>query len=175
MIENGKLMLGYHSVTVFDHPYSSEWYEWLIDRQPLLDSYTILEVGRISTIATFGNPLLVWGGLVSLFHQIYLWRCRNCRNARFLCTAYASVMVPWLFIHRTVFIYQYFPAMIILVLMVTNSVCNLRGRKWMMIGISCLSLALFILFFPVLSGHAVDAGFVDTILEWLPTWKFALN
>ena len=175
VIDNGKLMLGYHSVTVFEHPYSSEWYEWLTDCQPLLDCYTVFADGKISSIATFGNPLLLWGGLVSLVHQIYLWRCRKCKNAQFLCIAYASVVIPWLFIHRTVFIYQYFAGILLLVLMVTNSLNHLRRRKWMMIGTACLSIALFILFFPVLSGSAVDSEYVNMILEWLPTWKFALG
>ena len=175
VVDNGKLMLGYHSSTVFEHPYSSEWYEWLIDRKPLLDSYTVLKDGQISTIATFGNPLLVWGGLVCWFHQIYLWRCKNCKNAQFLCIAAASVFIPWLFIHRTVFIYQFFPCMILMILMISNSVCHLCKKKWVMIGISSLSIGLFVLFFPVLSGNAVDAEFVNIVLEWLPTWKFALR
>ena len=107
-------MLSYHSVTVFEHPYSSEWYEWLWDKRPLLDSYSILSRDKISTVATFINPLLCWGGFVALFHQIYLWKTRRSNNSVFLVLAYVSVMLPWLFIHRTVFIYQYFLGMIFL-------------------------------------------------------------
>ena len=174
-IENGKLMLGYHSSTVFDHPYSSEWYQWLTDHRPLLDSYSILQDGRISAISTFGNPLLVWGGLAALFHQIYLWRCKQCKNAQFLCIAYGSVVIPWLFIHRTVFIYQYFTGILLLVLMVTNSLYHLKNRKKLMIATAGLSIVLFILFFPVLSGSAMDKNYADMILEWLPRWTFGIG
>lgn len=171
MMISSRFMLSYHSSILFEHPYSSEWYQWLIGREPLLDSFTVLQDGRVRAISTFGNPLLIWGGLVSWFYQIWLWREKNCKSARFLCIAAASVLIPWLFIHRTAFIYQYFPCMLFLVLMITNSVCHLRGRKGAMIGIVCLSLGLFLLFFPVLSGSAVDTGYVNHVLKWFPVWK----
>ena len=173
-IDNGKLMLSYHSVTVFEHPYSSEWYEWLWDKRPLLDSYSILSRDKISTVATFINPLLCWGGFVVLFHQIYLWKTRRSNNSVFLVLAYVSVMLPWLFIHRTVFIYQYFLGMIFLVLMIANSFSHcLKERKYMVIT-GGMSIILFVLFYPVLLGMAVNIDFVNQILEWLPTWSLAL-
>ena len=173
-IDNGKLMLSYHSATVFEHPYSSEWYEWLWDKRPLLDSYSILSRDKISIVATFINPLLCWGGFVALFHQIYLWKTRQSNNAVFLVIAYASVMLPWLFIHRTVFIYQYFLGTLLMVLMIANSFSYcLKGRKYMVIT-GVISIILFVLFYPVLSGMAVNIDFVNQILEWLPTWSMAL-
>lgn len=174
MIDNGKLMLSYHSTTVFEHPYSSEWYEWLFDIKPLLDSYTTLKDGNISTIATFCNPLLAWGGLAALFHQFYLWRCEKCRNAQFLILAYCSMVMPWLFIHRTVFIYQYFIGFLIIILMIGNSMIHLKkGKKYMIITAS-ISIALFILFYPVLTGIGVKYNFVNMVLEWMMTWRFAI-
>lgn len=173
-IDNGKLMLSYHSATVFEHPYSSEWYEWLWDKRPLLDAYSVLNGDKISVVATFINPLLCWGGFAALFHQIYLWKTRRSNNAVFLVLAYASVMLPWLFIHRTVFIYQYFLGMLFMVLMLANSFSHcLKGRKYMIVT-GVISSMLFLLFYPVLSGMAVNIHFVNQILEWLPTWSLAL-
>lgn len=172
-IDNGKLMLRYHSVTVFDHPYSSEWYEWLWDKRPLLDSYTTLKEGKISVVATFINPLLCWGGFAAFFYQFYLWKTKQSKNACYLIFAYGSVMLPWLFIHRTVFIYQYFLGMLILILMIANSFyyCE-KGKKYgVVMGVA--SILLFILFYPVLSGISVNLHFVRQWLQWLPTWTLA--
>ncbi|MGN0324731.1 MAG: phospholipid carrier-dependent glycosyltransferase [Lachnospiraceae bacterium] len=173
-IDNGKLMLNYHSNTVFDHPYSSPWYDWLIDKRPLLDVYAVYPDGTISTIATFINPLLCYLGLASLVHQFYLFRCRQCSNAKFLLIAYGSVVLPWLLVHRTVFIYQYFIGSLILLLMITNSICHMKKSSLLMGIVATASIAIFILFYPVLSGARIDYNFVNQSLEWLNSWSFAL-
>ncbi|MGN0374959.1 MAG: phospholipid carrier-dependent glycosyltransferase, partial [Butyrivibrio sp.] len=172
-IDNSKLMLSYHSSTVFEHPYSSEWYEWIIDKCTLLDALTVVDKTKVSSIATFGNPLILWGGIVALLHNVYLWRCHKDRKARFLCIAYTAMLVPWLFIHRTVFIYHYFANILILIMLIGNSVYNIRrgGKKYMII-ISCISLGLFIFFYPVLSGMTVPIDYLNQALEWFKSWRF---
>ena len=82
--------------------------------------------------------------------------------------------MPWFFIHRTVFIYQYFLGILILILIIANSVYHLKEKNKAMVGISTISIGLFILFYPVISGYPVEADFVNEILEWMTTWKFAL-
>lgn len=173
-VSNAQLMLSYHSNTVFDHPYASEWYEWLIDRRPLLDTYTALGDGNISTAATFFNPLLCWGGLAALFHQFYLMKKKGDRTAEYLVIAYGSVLLPWLLIHRTVFIYQYFLGGLLLPLMILNSLRYAKHGKGLMIALSAVSVALFVLFFPVLTGIDTSADYVNQVLEWLPTWTLAI-
>lgn len=173
-IDNGKLMLNYHSNTVFDHPYASPWYDWLIDKRPLLDVYAVYPDKTISAIATFLNPLLCYLGLASLVHQFYLFRCRQCSNAKFLLIAYGSVVLPWLLVHRTVFIYQYFIGSLILLLMITNSICHMKKSSLLMGIVATASIAIFILFYPVLSGDRIDYNFVNQSLEWLNSWSFAL-
>lgn len=173
-ISNARLMFSYHSDTVFEHPYSSEWYTWLADIRPLMDAYTTVDSEHLRTIVTFGNPLIWWGGLVALFHQVYLWYYKKCNTARYLVIAYCSVLFPWFFIHRTVFIYQYFLASNILVLMIGNSMHHLKKRrKAVMILTALISIAMFILFYPVLAGCTVKTEFVKRVLQWLPTWTMS--
>ena len=173
-ISNAQLMLDYHSVTVFDHPYSSEWYSWLFDIRPLMDSYATIGSEEISEILTFGNPVIWWGGLIALFHQFYLWCYKKCENACYLCIAYCSVLFPWFFIHRTVFIYQYFLASNILVLMIGNSLHHLKRKNIWMLVTGIFSVALFILFYPILSGSPVHTDFVKAFLRWLPSWTMVI-
>lgn len=171
-ISNGQLMLDYHSNAMKGHPFSSQWYEWLIDKRPLWDSITRLPDGRINSVATFGNPLILWIGLAAVFHNIYLWMCKHNRTSGFLVIAYASVLLPWLFIKRTVFIYQYFLGILVLIMMLSYSVQMLRKKKQWMIALSVVNIGLLILYFPVLTGLSVDADFVKQVLEIMDSWTF---
>lgn len=173
-ISNSIFMLTYHSSAFFYHPYSSAWYEWLIDKRPLLDIYCVMPDGKISEIATFINPLICWGGIISFVHQIYLWMYQKCRNAQFLTLAWCSVVVPWFFIHRTVFIYQYFLGSILLIFMIVNSIAHFRKNEHCIFVVSLVSIMLFVMFYPVLSGMPVSSDYISKFLKWLPTWPFIL-
>lgn len=173
MIANAGLMLSYHSSCVFDHPYSSEWYQWLYGSKPLADSRVYFADGTVSVVMTFLNPLLAVGGLIALFHQLYLWKKEHCRRALFLIIAYASMLLPWLFVHRTVFVYQYFISSLILVPMIGNSVSVSRHRKRNILVLSGISIALYVLYYPVLTGQSIRVDFVNQVLEVLADWNIA--
>ncbi len=173
MIANAGLMLSYHSSCVFDHPYSSEWYQWLYGSKPLADSRVYFAGGTVSVVMTFLNPLLAVGGLIALFHQLYLWKKEHCRRALYLIIAYAVMLLPWLFIHRTVFIYQYFISSLILVLMIGNSVSVSRHGKRNILVLSGIGIALYVLYYPVLTGQSIRVDFVNQVLEVLSDWNIA--
>lgn len=173
MIANAGLMLSYHSSCVFDHPYSSEWYQWLYGSKPLADSRVYFADGTVSVVMTFLNPLLAVGGLIALLHQLYLWKREHCRRALFLIIAYAVMLLPWLFVHRTVFIYQYFISSLILVLMIGNSVSVSRHGKRNILVLSGISIALYVLYYPVLTGQSIRVDFVNQVLEVLSDWNIA--
>lgn len=170
--ENSKGMLTYHANTVFDHPYSSEWYEWLIDKQPLLDSYSRSDSEHVSIVATFCNPLICFVGLIALVYHVYLWKSKKDWNAPFILIMYASVLIPWLFVHRTVFIYQYCLGYLCLPVMIGNMCSRQKKGKWWMIGIAAVSVILFGMFFPVMSGMSVKQTYVQTCLRWAESWPF---
>ena len=173
MIANAALMLSYHSSCVFDHPYSSEWYQWLYGSKPLADSRVYFADGTVSVVMTFLNPLLAVGGLIALLHQFYLWKRKHCRRALFLIISYASMLLPWLFVHRTVFVYQYFISSLILVLMIGNSVSVSRHRKRNILVLSGIGIALYVLYYPVLTGQSIRVDFVNQVLEVLADWNIA--
>lgn len=173
MIANAALMLSYHSSCMFDHPYSSEWYQWLYGSKPLADSRVYFADGTVSVVMTFLNPLLAVGGLIALLHQFYLWKRKHCRRALFLIIAYASMLLPWLFVHRTVFIYQYFISSLILVLMIGNSVSVSRHGKRNILVLSGIGIALYVLYYPVLTGQSIRVDFVNQVLEVLSDWNIA--
>lgn len=175
MWENQQLMLHYHEKTVFEHPYASEWYEWAWIKRPLLDAYTSLKSGKISVVSTFGNPVIWWSAIPALFYNIYLWQIRQDKIAGYLCISYASMLFPWLFIHRTVFIYQYFACSMIQILMLGNCLRFFwerdpkRTRKAALLYLAAV-IGAFLLFYPVLSGYPVKQEFAEQWLEWLEGW-----
>ena len=78
-----------------------------------------------------------------------------------------------MFITRITFEYHYFPCAAFLVLTV-GYVFNLmrqNEKHWELYvsGFTALSMALFVLFYPALSGRPVAA---NGLLSWLPTWPF---
>ncbi|MCR4955938.1 MAG: phospholipid carrier-dependent glycosyltransferase [Lachnospiraceae bacterium] len=174
MADNAKSMLSYHEGVRQTHPYSSRWYQWPVDSKPLLDAWDSLSNGKVSAISTFLNPLVAFGGLVALVHNGYLaLRKKNMEGATLL-VCYLAMLVPWMFIKRTTFIYQYFVCSMILILMIANSVRNIEKEvvsARMCIITSCISIVLFMVFYPVISGMAVSYNYLK-FLQWLPTWAF---
>ena len=102
--------------------------------------------------------------------------CREYAAAAFLVTGYLAQYLPWFFVTRITFIYHYFPSVPFVVLMIVYSMMQLKkhisDRTFTII--CCVyaisAFALFLLFYPVLSGQPVDVAFVVKYLRWRPTW-----
>ena len=173
VLDNQSYMFNYHSGIVAEHPYSSRWYQWVLDIRPILYYLEYFNDGTHSSFGAFLNPALCWGGLLSLFVLIYTAIFRRDRCARFILLGYLAQLIPWMFVTRITFEYHYFPCSVFLVL--SLGYCfnlmrhNLRHWKWYVSGFVTLSIALFVMFYPALSGKPVAA---TGLLSWLPTWPF---
>ena len=174
VLENQTFMFDYHARLVAQHPYASRWYQWILNIRPILYYLEYLPDGRHIDIAAFNNPLICWGGLMSL--AVLLWEAvtRRDRTAAFLLTAYLAELVPWVFITRLTFAYHYFAASVFLV----PALCYLfwimekasPRRKYVTLAFTAVSVFLFLFFFPVLCGLPVDNGKSKLLFSWLPTW-----
>ncbi len=170
---NGKSMLSYHQNVTQSHPYASKWYTWPLDIQPLLDAYTRLENGKISSVATFGNPVIFWLGIPTALFQAIRTVVKKDFNASILCVGYLAALLPWVFITRTVFIYQYFLCAIFLCLMIAKSISEFEVMVAFPVTIFMILVTgvLFVMFFPELTGMAASYEYLDS-LEWFKTWIF---
>ena len=116
VIENQNFMFSYHSGLVAEHPYSSKWYQWMLDIRPILYYLDYLDGGKRSSFGAFVNPALCWGGLISLFVLAYAAIFRKDRTAAFILAGYLAQLLPWVLITRLTFEYHYFPCTVFLVL-----------------------------------------------------------
>ena len=173
VIENGKLMFFYHKDCVFEHPYSSNWYQWLMDIKPLADSRTYYDNGTVSVVMTFLNPVLCFGGVAALIWQFCLWRTKHSQKALFLLVSYFSMLLPWVLVHRTLFIYQYFISAMLFPLMLANTVRYGKHPKRERLLLMIAAVVFYILYYPVITGYPVKVEWVNQVLEIFEQWNIA--
>ncbi len=174
--DNQVFMFTYHKGVNAAHPYSSRWYQWMLDIRPILYYLKRFDDGRRSSFGAWLNPLLCWAGLLSLFVLLYMTLVRRDRKAGFLLWGYLAQLLPWVLITRTTFEYHYFPSSVFLVLALGYVFALMRDCekdwKWRVYGLCGLSAALFVLFYPAISGLPVNSETATKFLKWLPTWPF---
>jgi len=181
LIRNQYDMFIYHSRTVLGatHPFSSNWYHWIFNTRPIFYFANTTSAGLSQGISAFGNPALIWAGLIAVFYTTYRFIKTRDMLALFLIIGYLSQLLPWIPIGRLTFAYHYFPAIVFLVLMLTYA---FKEAKIFTIGVFtsryqaavifiAINAFLFIMFYPVLSGMPISRGYVDFWLRWLPHWR----
>lgn len=171
--ENQKFMFTYHAGLEATHPYSAPWWQWLLDIRPIL-YYLDYGEGTVSSIAAFVNPLLCWAGLLSMFVLGYRTVKYRDRKALFIVIGYLAQLLPWVFISRITFEYHYFPATVFLVLGLCYvfDLLRQRGNLRSVYCFTALCLALFVVYYPALSGLETSRNYSWYFLKWFPSWPF---
>lgn len=199
VMENQNSMYTYHAKTVLgsEHPFSSRWYEWIIMRRPIWYYSGTVSEGIKEGISSFGNPLVWWMGIPAFFYMAYLTFKKRDKNALFLVIAYLAQLVSWIPVTRLTFIYHYFPCVPFITLMIGYSVNMIyenakpdgTGKKMLIFGFiekvkigsrksviygafiyAALAVILFMMFYPVLSGHPCSVDYAKHFLKWFDSW-----
>ena len=130
--------------------------------------------GTKMAIAAFLNPVLCWGGLLSLPVLGYLALARGDRRAAFLLVGYLAELLPWVLVPRLTFAYHYFPSALFLVLCLSYVLALLRENEsaWRSRGLFLVggAVLLFVLFFPELNGLEIRSDLAELLLRWFPSW-----
>lgn len=176
MAQNQWYMLTYHQGVSQPHPYSSRWYQWIVDARPILYYMDNSVAGYTTRFAAFNNPVVCWTGLLALLSvAVELFR-RKCGKALFILIGFFSQLGPWLFISRTTYEYHYFPSLIFLVLAVCYLMDGIVGwakaDKWQLpvYGLTGGAVAVYVLFYPALVGLQMPLWYSNDLLQWLPSW-----
>jgi len=173
--QNQDFMFNYHAGIEATHPFSSTWWQWILNIRPILYYLSHYPLGTRSVIAAFGNPLIYWGGLLAIFAMPYAFIRRGDGRAFAIFASYVLLLAPWVIISRLTFAYHYFPNTIFLALALAYVFDQLirreRGRyKTVILAFTILTFGLFILFFPALSGRPASLWLFENVLRWLPSW-----
>ena len=174
--ENQKFMFTYHSGVHAEHPYSSRWYQWVINARPILYYLNGFDDGTRSSFGAFLNPVLCWAGLGAMLIIAYLTVAYRDRKAGFILLGYVAQLLPWVFITRTTFEYHYFPSAVFLTLAIAYIFSLIRdgNEKWKpyVYGLTAMSAVLFAVFYPAISGMRVDNVLATNLLKWFNSWPF---
>ncbi len=171
-----KNMYDYHKNLVATHPFSSSWWAWPLMLRPIwYYQGHFLPEGMLSSIISFGNPLIWWPGVILVLSSFYVAYRTRSRILVILLIGYCSQYLPWILIPRLTFIYHYFAMVPFMILIITYYI-KLFLDKYPMrkrIVVSYLSAValLFVLFYPLLSGFVIP-NWYSVWLRWLPGWNF---
>jgi dolichyl-phosphate-mannose--protein O-mannosyl transferase len=167
-------MLGYHSNLRVKHPYSSPWWSWPLISRPLWLTVNALPEEKVSTIASMGNPLIWWVGII--FVILIVENAVRDRNdtSIFIAATFLFQWVPFSLLRRVLFNYHFYINVPILIQAVTlylyGSWRDGEKRK-MVVAYLIATAAAFALFYPVISGHPIPDQY-RLLLRWLPSWAF---
>lgn len=171
-------MYRYHSGLEATHAFSSPWYTWPLDLRPVW--YYMgggLPEGIYASIAGFFNPAVCWLGTAAMLVLFAKGMTgRSTAAQRGVMVFFLSQLLPWLLVTRCTFLYHFFPCLAFLVLALTLCLNDLAAAhpaaaRRAEAGILAAAAALFVWFYPALSGLPVARWWAAS-LEWLPSWGF---
>lgn len=173
---NQEYMFNYHSGVNATHPYSSRWYQWILDIRPILYYLEYLPDGTRSSFGAWLNPALCWGGLLALFALVYLAVFKRDGKAIFILIGYLAQLLPWVFVTRITFEYHYFACTVFLTLALSYifDIFRRGSKHWQVFvcGFASVSVLLFAVFYPALSGRPIEPSVAKVLIAWLPSWPF---
>jgi dolichyl-phosphate-mannose-protein mannosyltransferase len=181
----------YHSTLTATHPFSSPWYSWpfMFDlfntnvHVPVWLQVTSLPGATESTIVVMGNPAVWWVGFAAVLALAVIglskifkkqFSLRDNLPSVFIVVLFFFQWLPYILISRVIFIYHFYVNVPFLCLAPALLIGKYWNNKWvkiLAISYFALTVALFILFFPVISGATTSTSTVDS-LRWFGSWVF---
>jgi dolichyl-phosphate-mannose-protein mannosyltransferase len=172
-------MYDYHSRLTAGHPFSSSWWQWPFMIRPMwyYSGHEQLPSDMVSSIAAFGNPAVWWVGAVCLVAAAFIAVYKRDGRALFIIIAFLSQYLPWIIIPRELtFIYHFFTSVPFLVFCIVYvlifMVQKIPRLKYAAYAYLVSVPALFVMFYPVLSGLTVPKAYVASVLRWFTSWVF---
>jgi len=169
-------MFNYHSRLVAEHPFSSVWWQWILNVRPILYVNDISNNTR-ATFGAYGNPVVWWGGFVAMVIMVFRVVKHHDGKALFILIGYLSQLLPWVAVTRILFAYHYFPSTLFLVLALSHLfsiVMDLKrkSRKVIVFGYTTMAGLVFAVFYPSLSGMYMPNWYYVYLVRWFNTWPF---
>jgi dolichyl-phosphate-mannose--protein O-mannosyl transferase len=174
-IEMQKQMWWYHTNLEATHPYTSPWWNWPLLVRPIY-LYTSDEIGGwVARIYAMGNPIVFWGGIVSLISLGY-WALEKrlkgilsseIKNVALIIFSYLIFFVPWAASPRIMFLYHYLPSLPFLSI---ATAYLLRRNIKLAFTLLPIGLLTFLYFYPHWAGLKIPL-WLDSSYYWFTSWR----
>ncbi len=194
-------MFGFHSSSTITDPSSSPWWSWpFMFRPDGINVPRWFDISYLpnnvdSTITVFGNPVVWWIGFAAVIviagmvikesgivqdlrSRKRLHNQFNLHQADlpivFVAVVFFFSWLPYIVISRATYIYHFYLSVPLLCLATTyfiNKYWSTPRGKLAAIAIFASTAALFIVFYPVISGMPVPTWYINN-LKWFPSWRF---
>jgi len=157
-----QLMLEHHTGALYNHPYASPAWSWLLLKRPVLFYFHQTRSGGYQEILALGNPLVWWPGLLAL--AVVTWWLQRQRSIlapeTIIIAGFVAGYIPWLLIMRQeAFLYYVLPAVPFLCLALGHVVASISAR-WIRAlaigGLAVASIGMFSFFRPILVGATLS-------------------
>jgi dolichyl-phosphate-mannose-protein mannosyltransferase len=178
-------MYNYHATLEATHPFSSSWWSWPFMLKPLWLYVAYLPGNVKSTIVLLGNPAVWWVGFVSVISIVVVSLSNFVKSAGnrlgkvglpaiFIAVFFFFQWVPYMLISRITFIYHFYLNVPFLCLASAYFISKYWSSRWVKVAalaFFAVVVALFALFYPVISGVPAANSWIDS-LKWLNGWVF---
>ena len=183
-------MYEYHSTLTATRWYDSNWYSWPFMFNPInpnmhvpiwLEGSATFPNGNVSVIDLLGNPAVWWVGFAAIviLTIVYVPKFLSKKfdfkknlPAVFILVFFFFQWLPYIFITREVYIYHFYSDVPFLCLGVAFLVSRYWTNKWVKIAAIAyfaLTIGLFALFYPVISGVPTSTSTINS-LTWFKSW-----
>ncbi|MCX6816984.1 MAG: glycosyltransferase family 39 protein [Candidatus Beckwithbacteria bacterium] len=152
-----KQIIWYQTHLTATHSYQSSAWQWPFLIRPVW-FYVEYFKNSVANIYNLGNPLVFWGGLISLIF---------CSNL-FLLICYFFLFFPFVFSPRIMFLHHYLPALPFLCLILAQVVNALPAK--IIKFIIFITIITFIFFYPLNTAIPLPVNLLKYWF-WLPTWR----
>jgi len=173
-VELQRQMWYYHSHLKATHAYQSVPWQWILDLRPVWYYVNYSNSGNIANIYALGNPLVFWGGLLTMAYLIFEkgWAWQRW----FLILCYCMLWVPLEFSPRIMLFYSYTAAVPFLCIALGLALQKLitedtHAKDALVCVFLSLSVVWFIVFYPHLTALPVPKDFAESVYYLLPSWR----
>ncbi len=158
-----------------------------LDKSLIITSI-VSSAGYIGVLAVYRNvvrddgylkdkniQMVIWASLLISIVILFIGIYNYDKKMMVVLSGLIFQYIPWIAVPRIAFIYHYFsivPFIILLIVyVIKKAVDKYKGAKYFAYGYLAVVLALFLLFYPGLSGLEVPVSYMK-LLKWFPTWYF---
>jgi len=171
-VEENSLMLSINKKTGARHDFSSKWYSWPFLGKPIL-YWGDLNKKMHQEIRLIGNPVIWWSGFLAIMIMLGFFllkavrRLNNFRENKlkkrfsflelefapfFILTGFLVNWIPFIFIHRFIFLYAYFPALLFSILALGYVIDKMKNNKKILLFLYFEAVLFFLILLPFTYG-----------------------